>query len=95
MITAWRKERNTDFPFYYAAKSHRTSMVGLLKEQWCGINSVTILKNTGMVVTSDTCTADDIHPLRNETRITLGNIVPKEHYKALDFEVHVLWYKNI
>jgi sialate O-acetylesterase len=97
MITAWRKERNTDFPFYYVQiapyKYGRPFEGAVVRDQQRQSLS---LKNTGMVVTSDICTVDDIHPQnKQDVGLRLGNIALKEHYKALDFEVHGPLYKNI
>jgi sialate O-acetylesterase len=97
MITSWRKEWNTDFPFYYvqiAPYTYGKLFEGaVVRDQQ---RQSLALKNTGMVVTSDICTVDDIHPQnKQDVGRRLGNIALKEHFKVLDAEVYGPLYKNI
>jgi sialate O-acetylesterase len=97
MITSWRKEWNTDFPFYYVqiapfTYSRPFEGVEVRDQQRRSLS----LKNTGMVVTSDICTVDDIHPQNKQVvGLRLANIALKDYFKVLDVEVHGPLYKNI
>ena len=97
MISSWRTEWNTDFPFYYAQiapyKYGRPFEGAVVRDQQRQSLS---LKHTGMVVTSDICTVDDIHPQnKQDVGLRLANIALKEYYKVLDTEVHGPLYKDI
>ena len=80
MISSWRTEWNTDFPFYYAQiapyKYGRPFEGAVVRDQQRQSLS---LKHTGMVVTSDICTVDDIHPQnKQDVGLRLANIALKE-----------------
>jgi sialate O-acetylesterase len=97
MITSWRTEWNTDFPFYYVQiapyKYGRPFEGAVVRDQQ---RQSLALRNTGMVVTSDICTIDDIHPQnKQDVGLRLGNIALKEHFKVLDSEVNGPLYKRI
>lgn len=97
MITAWRKKWNTDLPFYYvqiAPYNYGKAFEGVVVRDQQR-QSLT-LEHTGMVVTSDICTIDDIHPQnKQDVGIRLANIALKEHFKVLDSEVYGPQYKDI
>lgn len=97
MITAWRKEWNRDLPFYYvqiAPYNYGKAFEGVVVRDQQR-QSLT-LEHTGMVVTSDICTIDDIHPQnKQDVGIRLANIALKEYFKVLDSEVHSPLYKDI
>jgi len=97
MISSWRTEWNTDFPFYYAQIAPytygRPFEGAVVRDQQRQSLS---LKHTGMVVTSDICTTDDIHPQnKQDVGLRLANLALKEHYNVLDAEVHGPLYKNM
>ncbi|CAN0577955.1 unnamed protein product [Ectocarpus sp. 12 AP-2014] len=97
MITSWRTEWNTDFPFYFAQIAPynygRPFEGAVVRDQQ---RKSLALKKTGMVVTSDICTVDDIHPQnKKDVGMRLANIALKEYYQVLDDEVHSPLYRNI
>lgn len=91
MITSWRAEWNNDFPFYYVQIAPfnygRPFEGGVLRDQQ---RRTLALKNTGMAVTSDICTVEDIHPQnKQDVGLRLANIALKQHYNLLqDQEVY-------
>lgn len=97
MITAWRKEWNTDLPFYFvqiAPYNYGKAFEGVVVRDQQR-QSLT-LENTGMVVTSDICTIDDIHPQnKQDVGLRLANIALKAYFKVLKSEVHGPLYKGI
>ncbi|WP_339657084.1 sialate O-acetylesterase [uncultured Maribacter sp.] len=85
MITSWRVEWNDDFPFYYVQiapyKYGRPFEGGVLRDQQ---RRTLELKNTGMAMTSDICTVEDIHPQnKQDVGLRLANIALKKHYNKL------------
>lgn len=83
MITAWRAAWGYDFPFYYvqiAPFSYGTPERGVLvRDQQ---RRVLRLPKTGMVVTSDICTVDDIHPQnKQDVGLRLANLALKNTYE--------------
>jgi sialate O-acetylesterase len=97
MITSWRKEWNDDFPFYYVQiapfKYDQEFAGGMVRDQQ---RRTMTLKNTGMAMTSDICTTENIHPLnKQDVGLRLANIALKNHYGLLqDQEVHGPLYKS-
>jgi sialate O-acetylesterase len=91
MITSWRDEWNNDFPFYYVQiapfKYGREFEGGIVRDQQRRTLS---LKNTGMAMTSDICTVEDIHPQnKQDVGLRLANIALKQQYNMLqDQEVY-------
>jgi len=91
MITSWRAEWNDDFPFYYVQiapfKYDQEYAGGMVRDQQ---RRTLTLKNTGMAMTSDICTTEDIHPLnKQDVGLRLANIALKNHYGLLqDQEVY-------
>ncbi len=97
MIMSWRNKWNIDFPFYYVQiapyKYGKPFEGAVVRDQQ---RKSLKLKHTGMVVTSDICTVDDIHPQnKQDVGLRLANVALKEHYKVLDAQVHGPLYKNI
>ncbi len=97
MINSWRNEWEKDFPFYFVQiapyQYGRPFEGALVRDQQRQSLS---LKNTGMVVTSDICTIDDIHPQnKQDVGLRLANIALKEHFKVLTAEVHGPLFKNV
>ncbi|WP_430424987.1 sialate O-acetylesterase [Maribacter litoralis] len=85
MITSWRNEWNNDFPFYYVQiapyKYDDEFAGGIVRDQQRRALS---LKNTGMAMTSDICTIEDIHPLnKQDVGLRLANIALKDHFGVL------------
>lgn len=65
LIESWRAKRGYDFPFYFAQIAPWTygandAYGALLRYDQSKVPN--IVSNTGMIVTSDICTSDDIHP---------------------------------
>ena len=86
MIKSWRADWNNDFPFYYVQIAPfnygRPFEGGVLRDQQ---RRTLALKNTGMAVTSDICTVEDIHPQnKQDVGLRLANIALKEHYNILE-----------
>ena len=90
MIKSWRKARDNPFPFYVVQiapfKYGGAYQGAIVRNQ----QRLTLeLENTGMVVTSDICTIDDIHPQnKQDVGLRLANIALKEHYGVIGKEVH-------
>lgn len=96
MITSWRAQWNTNFPFYYAQiapfKYGRTYEGGIVRDQQ---RRTLQLENTGMAMTSDICTIEDIHPQnKQDVGLRLANIALKEHFNSLDKEVYGPLFKT-
>jgi sialate O-acetylesterase len=90
MITSWRGKWKNDFPFYYVQiapfKYGRPYEGGVLRDQQ---RRTLALKNTGMAMTSDICTVEDIHPQnKQDVGLRLANIALKQHFKVLNKEVY-------
>ena len=90
MIRAWRTKWDTDLPFYYAQiapfKYGRTYAGGVVRDQQ---RRTLELENTGMAMTSDICTIEDIHPQnKQDVGLRLANIALKEHFQTLGQEVY-------
>ncbi|WP_273567459.1 sialate O-acetylesterase [Maribacter halichondriae] len=97
MIGSWRKSWGYDFPFYYsqiAPFKYGTPEAGVIvRDQQ---RRAMEFPNTGMVLTSDICTIDDIHPTnKQDVGLRLANVALKEHYKSLDAEVYGPLYKEM
>ncbi len=97
MITSWRAVWGYNFPFYY---------VQIAPYQYGGPEEGVVVRNqqrkslelpdTGMVVTSDIATVDDIHPQnKQDVGLRLANIALKEHYKVVDMEVYGPLFREI
>ncbi|MDF4204294.1 sialate O-acetylesterase [Maribacter sp. SA7] len=85
MITSWRKEWKDDFPFYYVQiapfKYDQEFAGGIVRDQQ---RRTLALEDTGMAMTSDICTTEDIHPLnKQDVGLRLANIALKNHYGLL------------
>jgi sialate O-acetylesterase len=97
MITSWRAKWGYNFPFYYvqiAPFEYEEPEVGVIvrNEQRKSMD----LLNTGMVVVSDICTVDNIHPKnKQDVGLRLANIALKDHYKSLEGEVYGPLFKEI
>nr|WP_315156534.1 sialate O-acetylesterase [uncultured Flavobacterium sp.] len=99
LITSWRKLWKYDFPFYYVqiapykyGEDHfggaiiRDAQRKVLQE----------VPNTGMIVTSDISTADDIHPKdKKSVGIRLANLALANTYKTNTALVNGPLYKGI
>jgi len=88
LITSWRKDWNSKFPFYFAQIApykygDNFSGVEVRDEQ----RQVLELENTGMVILSDIGDTLDIHP-KNKLGAALrfANMALNRHYKAIDVE---------
>ena len=97
MIGSWRDRWGYDFPFYYvqiAPFNYGTPEVGAMvrNQQRLAMD----FPQTGMVVVSDICTVDDIHPQnKQDVGLRLANLALKEHYRKLDTEVYGPLYREI
>jgi sialate O-acetylesterase len=90
MITSWRDKWQSNFPFYYVQiapyKYGREFEGGVLRDQQ---RRTLQLENTGMAMTSDICTVEDIHPQnKQDVGLRLANIALKQHFETLDSEVY-------
>lgn len=97
MITSWREEWGYDFPFYFvqiAPFNYGEPEQGVKVRD--AQRRTLRLKNTGMVVVSDICTVDDIHP-KNKLDVgnRLANVALKDHYKTLKNEAHSPLFKEL
>lgn len=97
MITSWRKSWGYDFPFYFvqiAPFNYGTSENGVVLRD--AQRKTLNVQHTGMVVISDICTIDDIHPTnKQDVGLRLANVALKEHYKILEGTVNGPLYKEI
>jgi len=91
MVTSWRDAWGYDFPFYYvqiAPFGYETEKVGVLVRDQQR-RALELIPNSGMAMTSDIATIDDIHPPnKQDVGARLANIALKEHYKKLEGTVH-------
>lgn len=96
MITSWRKSWGYDFPFYYvqiAPYNYGGSQNGVVVRD--AQRRTLKLANTGMVVVSDICTTDDIHPTnKQDVGLRLANVALKDHYKVLQGSVNGPLFKK-
>ncbi len=97
MIGSWRSKWGQDFPFYYvqiAPYNYETPEEGVMvRDQQ---RRALEYPNTGMVVISDICTVDDIHPRnKKDVGLRLANLALKNHYKVIDTEVYGPLFKAI
>jgi sialate O-acetylesterase len=91
MVASWRNAWGYEFPFYYvqiAPYKYGTEEVGvLIRDQQR--RALKMIPNSGMVVTSDIATIDDIHPPnKQDVGLRMANIALKEHYKKIEGTVH-------
>jgi len=97
MIASWRKSWGYDFPFYYvqiAPFDYGESELGVLVRD--AQRKALKTKNTGMVVVSDICTTEDIHPRnKQDVGLRLANVALAKHYKVLETEVFGPLFKEI
>lgn len=96
LIESWRTQWGYDFPFYYVQiapyKYGREYEGGIVRDQQRRTLS---LPKTGMAMTSDIATIDDIHPRNKlDVGIRLGNIALKQHYNKIDQEVYGPLFKG-
>lgn len=97
MINSWRKNWGYDFPFYYvqiAPFKYGEPEQGVLVRdaQRKALKS----PNTAMVVVSDICTVDDIHPTNKQNvGLRLANIALKEQYDSYQDEIYGPLFKEI
>ncbi|WP_298307113.1 sialate O-acetylesterase [Flavobacterium sp.] len=97
LIESWRQLWNTNFPFYFV-------QIAPYNDGYNHFGSVQIrdfqrrtlqLPNTGMVVTSDISTTDDIHPKdKKSVGIRLANLALTKYYKTNNTLVDGPLYKN-
>lgn len=97
LIKSWRQLWANDFPFYFV-------QIAPYNDGYQHFGSVAIrdfqrrtlqLPNTGMVVTSDISTTDDIHPKdKKSVGIRLANLALAKHYKTSTGLVDGPLYKN-
>lgn len=82
MIHAWRSDWGYDFPFYFvqiAPFKYGNPEQGVLVRD--AQRRSLAVPNTGMVVVSDICTVDDIHPRnKQDVGLRLANVALVQHY---------------
>lgn len=97
MIASWRESWGYDFPFYYvqiAPYKYGTAEKGV--EVRDAQRRTLKVINTGMVVVSDICTIDDIHPTnKQDVGLRLANLALKQHYKTLNTAVNGPLFKEV
>ena len=96
MINSWRNKWGYEFPFYYVQiapfKYGGELEGGIVRDQQRRTLS---FPKTGMAMTSDICTIEDIHPRNKlDVGIRLGNIALKQHYNKIDQEVYGPLFKG-
>ncbi len=99
LISSWRTLWNKEFPFYFvqiAPYNYEGDHFGGAEvRDFQRIVSKTI-NNTGMVVTSDISTIDDIHPKdKKSVGVRLANLALKKHYKKINDLVESPEIENI
>jgi len=99
LIKSWRKKWNQDFPFYFvqiAPYQYGENHFGGAEVQNAQRKTLELVENTGMAMTSDISTIDDVHP---KDKKTVGNrlaeIALKNHYKTRNNTVDGPLFKNI
>ncbi|MEA1787448.1 sialate O-acetylesterase [Arenibacter sp. GZD96] len=89
MIAAWRSAWGYDFPFYFvqiAPYSYNKPEQGVLVRD-AQRRSLEV-PNTGMVVVSDICTVDDIHPRnKKDVGLRLANMALVQQYRTNENKV--------
>lgn len=97
MIGAWRENWGYDFPFYYvqiAPYKYGTPEQGVLVRD--AQRRALKTPNTSMVVVSDICTVDDIHPTnKQDVGLRLANIALKQQYDKFNGEVFGPLFKEV
>lgn len=98
MISAWRNQWGTDFPFYYvqiAPFNYDSPEVGVQVRD-AQRRILESIDNTGMVVVSDICTIDDIHPQnKQDVGLRMANLALNHHYKTIDGQVNGPLFKEM
>ena len=98
LIESWRAKRGYDFPFYYAQIAPWTygandAYGALLRYDQSKVPNM--VSNTGMIVTSDISTSDDIHPKeKKQVGIRLADQALVNHYKTKNVVVNGPLYKG-
>lgn len=86
LINSWRKKWNYDFPFYFvqiAPYQHGEDHFAGVETQNAQRKTLQLVENTGMAMTSDISTTDDIHPKdKKSVGNRLAEIALKKHYKT-------------
>lgn len=97
MISSWRGSWGYDFPFYFvqiAPFKYGENERGVLVRD--AQRRALKTANTAMVVVSDICTVDDIHPRnKQDVGLRLANIALKEQYAVLKEQVYGPLFKEI
>ncbi len=97
MITSWRESWGYDYPFYYvqiAPFKYDTPEKGVQLRD--AQRRVLKLSNTGMVLVSDICNIDDIHPTnKQDVGLRLANLALKKQYQTLEATVNGPLFKEI
>jgi len=97
MITSWRDAWGDDFPFYYvqiAPYNYGQPLQGVLVRD--AQRRALKTPQTAMVVVSDICTVDDIHPRnKQDVGLRLANIALKEQYGSYEEEIFGPLFKEV
>lgn len=99
LIKSWREKWNQDFPFYYvqiAPYQYGAEHFSGVEIQNAQRKVLQLVGNTGMAMTSDISTTDDLHP---KDKKTVGNrlaeIALKKHYKIRNTVAEGPLFKNM
>lgn len=99
LIKSWREKWNQEFPFYYvqiAPYQYGDNHFSGVEIQNAQRKVLSLVEQTGMAMTSDISTTDDIHP---KDKKTVGNrlaeIALKKQYKTRNTIVEGPLFKNI
>ena len=97
MVASWREAWGYDFPFYYvqiAPYQYGDPELGAYLRD-AQRKALKVIPKSGMVVTSDIATIDDIHPPnKQDVGLRLANLALKEHYETFDGEVNGPLFKE-
>lgn len=99
LITSWRKLWNYEFPFYYvqiAPYQYGENHFGGAEIRNAQRKVLQEIPNTGMALTSDISTVDDIHPKdKKSVGVRLANLALANTYKTNSDLVNGPLYKDI
>ncbi|MDR6966064.1 sialate O-acetylesterase [Flavobacterium arsenatis] len=99
LINSWREKWQQDFPFYFvqiAPYQYGDDHFEGVKIQNAQRKTLQLVENTGMAMTSDISTTDDIHPKdKKSVGNRLAEIALKKHYKTRNTIAEGPLFKNI
>ena len=99
LIKSWREKWNQDFPFYYvqiAPYQYGEEHFSGVEIQNAQRKTLQLAQNTGMAMTSDISTTDDIHPKdKKSVGNRLAEIALKKHYATRNNPAEGPLFKNM